>query len=317
MAFIIIVSILLLIFSPFDSIIKAQVEKSLGPNFTFKHLKVHWNSLLVKNCQIKVNKDSNIMEIEQIKLNMYFLSLLKKKVEIKSIEIDRPYIYLKKDKSGKWIVPSFPTENKEPSSFMLKIRELKVKDGVVVIEDESNNFKAQIINLKSNITSEGSLFKEGKTYIEVMGDVLQKGKIFLKGTLDSATAIHEGMIKIDDLNAKLLEPYIKGDTQIKKGYLGFYSNYSVKRGYVTAPSTLILKDFVVEKRGLFMGVSTKLIMELMEKNGQIEINFNIWGRWNNLQNDLESSFKKKVLNEIGSTLTSPLKQINKAVKSLI
>ena len=66
-----------------------------------------------------------------------------------------------------------------------------------------------------------------------------------------------------------------------------------------------------------MGVSAPLVIELLEKNKEILLHFNIWGRLDNLQHDLEKSFKNKISQEIGKTVTSPLAPITKTLEKLI
>ena len=66
-----------------------------------------------------------------------------------------------------------------------------------------------------------------------------------------------------------------------------------------------------------MGVSAPLVIELIKKKGEIDLDFNIWGKYDNLRNDLKESFQKKVLAEVGRTVTSPVEDVMKEIRSLL
>jgi hypothetical protein len=95
------------------------------------------------------------------------------------------------------------------------------------------------------------------------------------------------------------------------------SNFSIDKGYVKAPSLLRARDIDIETRGFLMGVGAPFVIELVKKKGEIVLNFNIWGKWNNLQHDLKESFKRKVSEELGKTITSPLQEATKPLEDVI
>ncbi|MDI6743849.1 MAG: hypothetical protein QMD07_00575 [Thermodesulfovibrionales bacterium] len=45
--------------------------------------------------------------------------------------------------------------------------------------------------------------------------------------------------------------------------------------------------------------------------------FNVWGKWDNLQNDLKESFQKEVFAGIGRKVTSPIEDAVKGIINLL
>ncbi len=54
-----------------------------------------------------------------------------------------------------------------------------------------------------------------------------------------------------------------------------------------------------------------------EKKGEIVVNFNIWGKPDNLQNDMKESFQKEVFAGVGRKITSPIEDAVKGIIKLL
>ncbi|MDA8338155.1 MAG: hypothetical protein M0Z70_02510, partial [Nitrospiraceae bacterium] len=143
------------------------------------------------------------------------------------------------------------------------------------------------------------------------------GKALVKSEGKMPDADFKGNLSIKGMDITLLRPYMKGDVRVKMGRLNLDSNFTLDKGYVKAPSLLRIRDMDIEARGFLMGISAPLVMDLVKKKGEIAVNFNIWGKWNNLQHDLKDSFKRKVSEELGRTITSPLEQATKPLQDVL
>lgn len=66
-----------------------------------------------------------------------------------------------------------------------------------------------------------------------------------------------------------------------------------------------------------MGISAAVLIELLKKKKEIVLPFNIWGQWDNLQNDLEYVIKKQITEEVCKTITCHFKAITKPLKGVL
>lgn len=302
------------IFFPFDSFIKEKIEQTLGPAVSIKKIKIRWNSITGQDIIIKTPSGTEFLTIKELKLKLYFLALLRKEFEIKEIQMNSPVLFLIKNKKGKWLLPVFKEENQNSHS-QLSIKEFKVTKGTVIIHDEIKGSFIKLENVDITIKQSFSLFRTGNTIIRAFAKC-NGGPITLISEGKSSKKQFNGTLTIKDLNIKVLRPYIKGDVIIKKGLLSLDSNFSINKGYVKAPSILKAKGIEIEPKGFLMGISAPLLIELLKKEKEIVLPFNIWGRWDNLQTDLEESIKRKVSEEVGKTITSPFRIITKPLKDL-
>lgn len=305
----------ILVFFPFDAVIKEKIEKSLGSNVSIKKLKIKWNNIYAEDILIKKDSGEEFLTVKELKIKLYFLALLKKQFEIKEIQMDSPSLFLNRNKKGEWQIPSIKEGSKKEPLYLV-IKESKLIDGTVTIQDELKGFYIKLTNVHITMKSNISLFKSGNTVITGFAKCTEGGDIMLKSVGNFTDEQFNGTLSIKDLNIRVLKPYIKGDLTVKKGFISLDSEFSINKGYVKAPSILKAKGVEIESKGFLMGISAPLLIELLKKKEEIVLPFNIWGRWDNLQNDLENVIKKRVSEEVGKTVTSPLKTITKPLTDI-
>lgn len=303
----------LVLFFPLDSFIKKKIEESAGPYISFSALKIGWNSITADNVLIKTTEGTDFLKIKQLRLKPSFLGLLRKKLDIKGIELDSPALTIKKAKNGKWLLPEFNRRSAEAekkksgrSSMGLIIKALKANNGTILFVDEVKGVNLDITDVVINMKNKLSLIQPGKTSINASAKLPSAGKLFINSDGNIITGIFKGVLSVKNLNMTLLRPYIKGDVELRKGRLNLDSNISLDKGNVKAPSHLNVRDLDIEAKGAIMGVSAPLVIELIKKKGAVNLDFNIWGKYDNLQNDLKGAFQKKVFTEVGKTITKPL-----------
>lgn len=303
----------LVLFFPLDSFIKKKIEESVGPYISFSMLKIGWNSITADDVLITTPAGTDFLKIKQLRLKPSFLGLLRKKLEIKGIELDSPELTIKKDRNGKWLLPEFnrrsaeaEKKKNEGSTIEIIVRSVRVDRGAILFADEVQGARFDLTDVAIDISSRLSFFSAGKASINASAKVSPSGKISINSKGNMVTGNFKGTLSIKDINMILLKPYMKGDVEIKKGRLNLDSNVSLNKGNVKAPSHLNVRGLDIEAKGAIMGVSAPLVIELIKKKGEIALDFNTWGRYDNLQNDLKESFQKKVFAEVGRTITKPL-----------
>jgi hypothetical protein len=307
----------LILFFPFDSFVKERIDNALGPDISIKNLKIRWNAIVADDILVKTPAGTDFLEIKQLRLKPYLWALLRKKFDIKEIEMDSPRLVIKRTKSGKWLFPELKKKDDRKSSVELIVKTFRVNSGNVIIEDDLKGFNMKLNDVVIDMKSSLSLFQSGKTTITATAKFLDAGNTSLKSEGNISNGKFKGTFTIRDLNMTVLRPYMKGDVRVKKGRLNLDSNFILDKGYVKAPSLLRIRDMDIETRGFLMGVGAPFVIELVKKKGEIVLNFNIWGKWNNLQHDLKESFKRKVSEELEKTITSPLEQATKPLHDVL
>lgn len=307
----------LILFFPLDSFVKERIDKALGHDISIKNLKIGWNAIVADDILVKTSAGTDFLEIKQLRLKPYLWALLRKKFDIKEIEMDSPRLVIKRTKYSKWLFPEFKKKGGEKRSIEIIIKTFKANNGNVIIVDDLKGFNLNLTDVDIAMKSSMSLLQLGKTAIDASAKLPDGGKALVKSVGKMPDANFKGNLSIKDMDITLLRPYMKGDVRVKKGRLNLDSNFTMDKGYVKAPSLLRIRNIDIEARGFLMGISAPLVMELIKKKGEITISFNIWGKWNNLQNDLKDSFKRKLLEELGRTITSPLEQATKPLQDVL
>lgn len=130
--------------------IQVQLEKRLGRRVSLSNmgLSLFPPSFRVENAVIaedpRFNTGSPFATAEKLTISVRFWPLLRKVIEIKSLELDRPRIELVKDRQGVWNFDTLGTERKstppqKTSSGQLTLEHLLITDGQVAITDQQQS----------------------------------------------------------------------------------------------------------------------------------------------------------------------------------
>ncbi len=307
----------LILFFPLDSFVKERVDKALGPDISIKNLKIGWSSIAADDILVKTPAGTDFLSIKHLRLKPYLWGLLRKKLDIKEIEMDSPLLVIKRTKGGRWLFPELKKREDGKSSVELIVKTFRVNNGNVIIEDDLKGFNLNLTDVAIDMKSSISLRQSGKTNINASAKLPNAGRAILKSEGNMLGVNFKGILSIKDMDMTLLRPYMKSDVKVKRGRLNLDSNFSLDKGYVKFPSMLRLRDMDIETRGLLMGISAPLVIELIKKKGEIALSFNVWGKWNDLQHDLKESFKKKVSEELGRAIASPLQEAAKPLEDVM
>ncbi|MBI4685185.1 MAG: DUF748 domain-containing protein [Nitrospirae bacterium] len=307
----------LVLFFPLDSFVKKKIYDSIGSAVSFSGLRIGWSKIAADNVLIKTSEGTDFLRIKQLRLSPHLWGLFRKRLEIKEIELDSPELFMKKTKSGRWLFPEFKKKDKGKSSIELIVKEFKVDEGKIFLADEVAGFNMNLTGVVVKIKNRISFFHSGKTAIDAAAQLPSSGRISFVSEGNMNDKSLKGVFSINNMDMVILRPYMKGDVRVNKGRLNLNSTFNLDKGYLKAPSVLRVKDIDIETKGVFLGVSAPLVLELVKKRGEIDLDFNVWGRWNNLQNDLKESFKRKVFEEVGKTLVSPLEDVVREIEGIL
>ncbi|HAK89435.1 MAG: hypothetical protein A2077_06240 [Nitrospirae bacterium GWC2_46_6] len=307
----------LILFFPLDSFVKEKIGAALGPDVSVGHLKIGWTAVVADDIGVKTPEGSDFLTVKKITIRPYFWSLLRKKLDIKEIEMDSPILALRKTKNGKWLLPVFKKKEDKKQAVEFIVKTIKVNNGTILFKDDIKGFNIDLTNVRIEAKSSQSILRPGKTAIDASAKLPNNGSAAIKSEGNIFDAAFTGNLSIKDMDMTLLKPYMKGDVKVKKGRLNLDSNFSVDRGYVKAPSVLKIRNMDIETKGVLMGVSAPLVIDLIKKKDTVEVGFHVWGKWNNLQNNLKEAFKKKVFDELGRAITSPVEDVLTGIGGLL
>ncbi len=318
----IIAAIGIYLFAPIDRIAKNRLEEVLGTGFSIGKVKIEFTHLEITGLHYKDNEHKAIeaIKIENIKVYPSILLLLTGRIVIKNIEVDSPYLLLRRFDDNKWSVSKLLGGS---GSAPIILKGIKIKNGTVDIWDDKagkSPFKTTIDGLKIDIYNPISILQQG-TIIDISGRLKAKkqGKISIKGRWDALTNKLTADLKIDELDMTKLVPYLENtnDITITSGILNLTSNIKFENNVMNAPVDAVARDLAVKSGdGILLGISVPVIISLIEKEGIINLRFNVYGPLNNIQTDLKEALKKKVEDSIQKKLESPIKRLGRDLKDI-
>lgn len=307
--------IVLYMILPVESYVISTMEKATDNAVSAGSVKIRWNMVRADDVIVKARDGSEFLRASKMRVGLSFIGLLKRNVDIKYIEADNMQLNLKRNRDGKWVLPEFKRSGSSTPSF--SIRGLDVSNSTINIDDRPKGARLVLSNVKIDIQRTNPVFSPSKIKYTASAETGPSGSISIEGQGDAAQKTYKGLVHFKDIDINMLKPYMQGRSKIKRGLLSMDSTVAVENGYVRAPSKLKLRSFDIEKGDVLMGVAGPLIIDLIKKHGEINLDFNIWGRWDNLQNNLSEVFQKKVIAETGRSITSPVQEVIKGIGKLL
>lgn len=319
---VIIAAIGIYLFVPIDKIAKDRLEEVLGRDFSigranvaFAHLEI--NDLTYKDSEHKMQ---DVIKVKDIKVYPSLLLLLTGRIVIKNIEIDSPYLLLRRFNDNKWSVSKLLGGS---GSAPIILKGIEIKNGTIDIWDDKagkSPFKTTIDDLKIDIYNPVSILQQG-TVIDISGRLKPKkqGMISIKGKWDALTNKLTADLKIDEFDMTKLVPYLEdtNNITIASGILNLTSKIKFENNIVNAPVDAVAKDIAIKSEGgNILGISAPLIIALIEKDGAIGLKFNVFGPLNNIHADLKDTLKKKVEDSLEKKIESPLKKLGRDLKDI-
>ena len=180
-------------------IIKHQLERAMGANFSVKRISLSWGSVGVY--EPKFLKDGQtVAYAKRIILKAHLLTLLKPGFSIASAVLEEPSLKLEVSQSGEWVVPIVIEKKEETPSTSkhgpLYVKQIEVKDGTLFFQDhrlrDSNSIEAQKINL---LLDDASIpFKNGPSKFTLQLQLVGK---LISGFVASSGTFNFGVLGIN------------------------------------------------------------------------------------------------------------------------
>lgn len=306
----------LYLFSPLDSYVASRVAILTNKNISVGSLSVRWNMVSARDIVVKSADGSEFLAARGMRIGFSFVGLLKGKLDIKYIEADSMSLHLLRTREGRWIMPELRA-GISSSNISVSISAIEVRNSVIFFDDRLKGAKHTLTDVQIDVKRRRPVFNPSIIKYSASAAINPSGSVNIVGQGDVARNAYNGTFMMKDVDINLIKPYMQGRSKVKRGLLSMESDVALDNGYVKAPSKIKLRNFDLEKGDVLMGAAGPLIVEMLKKDGEINISFSVWGRWNNLQNDLSEAFHKKILAETGRTITSPVESVIKGIGKLL
>lgn len=296
-----------------DNFIRYRIERKLGPSVKIGKLLLCGNSLCAENVKIYSIEGNNFLDVSLIKIKPYIISLLNGNFKIKEISFKNPKLNLKRDRNKRWHIAKLQRDDTNYPSY-LPIESLRITEGEIEIIDELKSAKTKFNNLELELNNN---LEHKNLSIKGIAKVEKGGSIEFNSKGNYITEYFEGTLKVTELPIKTVMPYMNTDIKISSGTMSLQSNFTIKNGYINAASFLKARNVKIDSKGFFMGIASSVLIKMLQKNNEVTVNFNIWGRWDNLHSDFKNSLKRKISEETERTISSPIKSIINPLKGII
>lgn len=311
-----------------NRILKYELEKFLGKDFSVKEIRLTWGELKAQDISYRNPGGRQIFSTERLSLRADFLGLFRKEYVISSLSLENPYMFLEKDRKG-ILKNSFPKrvegkEEKVTTPFLIK--HIKVTDGALDYLDEKVS-KSPVLTKIRDIKLEawGISIPLNEQFIPYSLTVRIPGNIST-GTLQSTGRIKlktkdaDFKVKLDDLDITAFKPYFqkKSDVNVTKGFLDLDMTVKISANKIHAPGRAVLKDLQFQSG---TGVGKKflsiplyaVVAFLKDHNNQIALDFILEGDLSNPKFNVRQSLIEKITLGIAKKLGLSVTKIGESI----
>lgn len=284
------------LFFPFESFIKERIKENFGADVSIGKIHISWGEFAADDILVKTSAGTDFLKVKRAGIDIAIIPLLSKKVVVNDISIDSPAIIVKRTKSGQFLMPAMKSkkpvvdkkqDKKEKSQqYEIFLKKFNITNGSLQFIDDMKGAKISATDFVLNLKSKAA----DKTKISSSAKISSGGKINLNADGNMIAGNLKGDLSLENFDIGLIEAYLIKGLDIKKGRAGFSAKFTTENWYVKAPSELKINDLDIGAGSSIMGVPTPQVKGLIKKEGEMRINFNIWGKPSNLQNDFKEVF---------------------------
>ena len=208
-----------------NRIIKNELEKALGKNFSVERISLTWGAVEAYGIRFKQGTEVTA-EAGKLSIKASFIGLLKKQYSISSFVLERPVLKLSITKEGKVSNPfalAAEKKGKSASASVLpsfEINNIFLNDGEIQVQDErfppaENNIHIRKVNAQLNNFSFPlkNIFSEVKISADVEGNIIS-GIINCSGNINLKTMAADAKVECQNLSAFQIngkEPSVKAE----------------------------------------------------------------------------------------------------------
>ena len=207
------VSVILLRYA--NRILKYELEKFLGKDFSVKEISLTWGELEAQDISYRNPEGRQIFSTDRLSLRADFLGLFRKEYVISNLSLKNPYMFFAKDRKGNLRDP-FPKreagrEEKATPHFLIK--HIEVTDGALDYLDEKvskSPVLTKIRDMKLEARGIAIPLNEQFTPYSLTARIpgnMSTGTLQSTGRIKLKTKDADFKVKLDDLDITAFKPY--------------------------------------------------------------------------------------------------------------
>ncbi|MFQ5802760.1 MAG: DUF748 domain-containing protein [Candidatus Methylomirabilales bacterium] len=318
-------------------VLKGKVVQALGPGSEIKQLSVGWSGVEVQGLRIMGTPGwpaKDALRAERVTIVPSLLSLLSGRVQVGSINIDRPYVSALRTRDGRLqIVPTLLAQGNAKqqtpgkgasgaSTPSVTLSRITLQEGVVELFDATvarPPLKIRMEQIQASIRNVVTPTLEGKTKFDLAGvvkGIQQDGRATVSGWAEVVSKDSSVKLQLRSVDLVAFQPYLSkaAETRLRKGVLDLDLDSRVSKKRLNAPGKVVISSLEFARGGgTFMGVPTSAVVgTLKDKDDKIEVDFVIEGDIDNPRFSLNEYFAKRV----GSALVGSVQGVKAVEKAL-
>lgn len=323
--FIVAVSLIALLWNA-NRILKSRAESYLGKNFSIENISAGWGKIVVTNLIMKDTLGKEVGKTEKIVISADFLDFIRKKYSISEIRIMNPQFLIETDPKGKILLPIITKDQrmeKHPSAKKegvektpLFVKRARIINGSIDYIDRGTKGSPAIIKLRNvdlELKNLSYPFSEDLIFFNIEAQILghdSKGKLTSTGKTNLLSKDTSSIVKIKNLDAKILEPYCRktrDDIRIKTGFLDIDMKIDILSRKIDAPCKVVIKDLQIAqtsniKRRILDETVKSALSILKNERGEIVLNFVVTGNLDDPDFNIKEAIMKGILKSLGQKL---------------
>ncbi len=328
--------------------LKAQIEKSLGPQSEVKEIKVGLTGVEIIGVRVRAPKNpdkygawpsEDRLRAERILITPSILDLLTAKMVLRGIRVEGAYISMLRAKDGQMhVLPgllesstpaaseSGKSSAKEAGSVQpISIGKIELVNATIEFFDATIRNPPHKLRLEQINATIGKLQLpelKGFSTIDLVGiikGVRQDGKLSISGQIEPATKESGLSTHLKGVDLVTLQPYLIKATEsgVKKGTLDLDLKSNVHKGLLNAPGTLTLSNLELASStssGTIMGMPRNAAISMMKnKDGKISVKFVLEGNINDPHFSLNENLSTRIGTSVANTLGISIEGLAKGV----
>ena len=335
----IVLSIVLLLFKA-NSILKYEIERALGRNFSIESISLGLRGVDVYGVRF-ARGGKIVFKADRVAVKASLPGFLRhyaaasketaRRYEIADLVLVKPFLRVETDRRGNFINPLDLPENSgnAKNNGSLLIRKLTIMDGSLAYFDGKITTTPHLTKLESvngSLTDLALPFESNWSQYTISAGIPgRSGAASLRwsGRSNCKTLDTDAHISLAGLDITGFKPYYRkqGDADITRGSLSIDMSLHIKSRVVNAPGRAVLKDLeFAPGKGLgdtFIGVPRSLVLKLLKSgNNEIALDFTIAGDVSDPRFNMTESFVRRMTVGLARNLGLTVVDAGKSVVEL-
>lgn len=294
-------------------VLKSELERRLGKGFSVSRIDLAWGRVEARG--VKMSREGDVLaSAEAVTLKADFFGLVRGKdwIPVSAVSMEKPFLRLEMDRSGKLILPEIPAAGQRGAAGggagrHVRFNRIEVRGGEILYLDgkiSSPAHPTRLTDVECTLNDIAVPPDNAWTDCSLTARIPGKaatGTLTWKGRTTFLNKDTEGTLTLKDLDITAMKPYYhrKGDTEVSGGTLSANMEVRIKDRLIRAPGRAVLKDLRFRSGqdigDTFLGVPRALVLDLLKSgNNEISLDFIIEGSLDDPKFNLREALMKRL-----------------------